>query len=53
MSGYRADAGDRYKCPDCNSTTGMQQIEGSIWVLTVFHDDSCPWLASRRAEPCS
>ena len=53
MTGYRADAADRHQCPDCNNDVRLTQVEGNVWILTVLHDETCPWLVTRRQEPCS
>lgn len=31
-----------YECPDCNVETRLVQDEPGVYVLAVFHDDTCP-----------
>ena len=31
-----------YECPDCNADTRLVQQHPGLYVLAVFHDDTCP-----------
>lgn len=43
LAGKRIPGG----CDDCNAYQEMHQEAQGVWVLGVFHDDGCPWLAGR------
>lgn len=43
------EAAALYRCPDCNSDTRLVQAAPNVYVLQVFHDDTCPALR----EACS
>ena len=36
-------------CADCSAFRRLVKDEDGIWVLTTFHDDTCPWLLNRKA----
>ena len=36
-----------YECPDCNAHTYLEVDALGVYHLTVFHDDTCPWLYTR------
>ena len=38
-----------YQCPDCNAETRLEADAFGIHHLRVYHDDTCPWLASGGA----
>ena len=37
-------------CDDCSAFQRLVKDEDGIWVLTTFHDDTCPWLLARKAS---
>lgn len=39
-----------HACPDCRPDTELAQPHPGIYVLTVLHDETCPWFAARRRE---
>jgi len=59
-AGRRAAGGDRFRaldalagrripggCDDCDAYQEMTTDGAGVYVLTVFHDDTCPWLNAR------
>ena len=34
-------------CDDCDAVQRLTTDGAGIYVLTVFHDDTCPWLNAR------
>lgn len=34
-------------CDDCDAVQRLTTDGTGIYVLTVFHDDTCPWLNAR------
>jgi hypothetical protein len=39
-------------CDDCSAFQRLVKDEDGIWVLTTFHDNTCPYLLARKAgEP--
>lgn len=34
-------------CDDCDAYQTMRR-DGSVFLLTVHHDDTCPWLRTRE-----
>lgn len=38
-------AHDLLSCPHCNSECSTDELTPGIFETTVYHDDSCPWLA--------
>jgi hypothetical protein len=36
-----------YQCPDCASRSQLEVDAFGVHHLHVYHDDTCPWLASR------
>jgi hypothetical protein len=36
-------------CDDCNAFQRLAKDGDGIWVLTTFHDETCPWLLARQA----
>lgn len=37
-------------CDDCTAFQTVEQHHPGIYVLTVHHDDSCPWLTQHQAR---
>ena len=38
-------------CDDCDAVQRLTTDGGGIYVLTVFHDASCPWLRAHERNP--
>ncbi|WP_157813978.1 MULTISPECIES: hypothetical protein [unclassified Microbacterium] len=39
---------NHYTCPDCLNDGHLTQLDTGVWVLTVLHDPTCPFLAQRK-----
>jgi hypothetical protein len=37
-------------CPDCNSENELTELEPGMFVVTVRHDDGCPYFAALPAR---
>jgi hypothetical protein len=37
-------------CADCTAFQRLVKEEDGIWVLTTFHDNTCPFLLARKAN---
>ncbi len=35
-------------CDDCNAFQRLVKDDDGVWVLTTFHDNSCPFLLARK-----
>lgn len=35
-------------CESCDAYQTVEPIRADIWRITTHHDDTCPWLRSRR-----
>lgn len=35
-------------CDDCNAYQVLDDSNAPIYLLRVFHDDTCPWLKAKR-----
>ena len=46
MTGRRLPGG----CDDCDAYQRVTRYADGLYLLTVFHDDTCPWL-NRRTKP--
>jgi hypothetical protein len=37
-------------CPDCTSTQTMVEVAPGIVVVSIGHDDTCPWWQAHQAR---
>ena len=37
-------------CSDCSAFQRLVKDEDGIWVLTTYHDNTCPFLLARKAN---
>ena len=47
LTGQRVPGG----CDDCSAYQTVVEHSPGVYVLTVHHDDSCPWLRQRESRP--
>lgn len=41
-----------YQCPDCNADTQLVEDEPGVFILAVFHDETCPaYTAMKGSTP--